>query len=91
VRGIDAKCPTVARAFEPSEIVHETRDLELDVVGSRQLDEIGALETVIEDRQATFVVGVSRGVERTEQLVDAGVSLHHLRHPSVHDAALATR
>ena len=62
--------------------MHERRDLELDVVGSRDLDEIGALETVVEDRQATFVVGIARGVERTEQFVHAGESLRHLRHPS---------
>ena len=37
VRGVGAQRPPSRRALEPPEVVHEPRDLELDVVGTRRL------------------------------------------------------
>ena len=45
--------------------------------GRSALSQLGALETMVEDRQATFVVGVARGVERAEQLVHTRESVDH--------------
>ena len=37
VRGVGPQRPTTRRALEPAEVVHESRDLERDVVGTRWL------------------------------------------------------
>ena len=59
VRGLEAQRPTARIPFEPPEIVHEPGDLQLDVVGTRGAEQVGALQRVLEDRQATFVVRVA--------------------------------
>ena len=52
--------------------MHEAGDLELDVVGTGRSQPRRALQAVVEDREAAFVVGVGRRPQRVEQRVDVG-------------------
>src|SRR5262249_27330897 len=69
VRGVEAERPAVGLPLEPPEIVDEARNLELDVVGMVAFQQVGALEAVVENGEATLVVGVARRVERCEQVI----------------------
>ena len=77
VRGVEPQCPSIARSLEPTQVVHEPRDLQRVVAGARDAQELGALQAVLEDRETTFVVGVARRPQRVEQRVHVGERLAH--------------
>ena len=59
VGGVEAERPAAAVELQPAEVVHQARDLELDVVGVRRAQPLGALQAVLEDREPALVVGVA--------------------------------